>query len=161
MKKLYAVLLIIIVLLSGCDPGCYYFDADEIADQAVKIQLVICENPSPQKIIVKEDTVLYFDVEDAEIVETLENEKIEEFAKDLSTVTFHIENESVNAPIGYAVLIHMQNQEIIVLSCTTINGVGYGMAAAFSIDGNFLRHIACFADAPKFRRILAKYFELQ
>lgn len=57
--------------------------------------------------------------------------------------------ESVNSPVGYTVLIYMQNQEIIVLSCTIINGIGYGMVAVFSNDGNFIRHIAQFADETK------------
>ena len=121
MKKIHVILLsMIVLLLCGCaiDPATYYFDADDIKNQATKIQLVICENNNPVIVDVKE----------------------------------------VNSPVGYTVLIYMQNQEIIVLSCTIINGIGYGMVSVFSNDGNFIRHIAQFADEPKYKRLLTNYF---
>lgn len=61
----------------------------------------------------------------------METEKIDEFANELSSIVFHKEMESVNSPVGYTVIIYMQNQELIVLSCTIINKIGYGMAAVF------------------------------
>ena len=161
MKKIHVILLsMIVLLLCGCaiDPATYYFDADDIKNQATKIQLVICENNNPVIVDVKEDTVLLFDIDNVRIIETLEQEKIDDFAYELSTITFHKEMESVNSPVGYTVLIYMQNQEIIVLSCTIINGIGYGMVAVFSNDGNFIRHIAQFADEPKFKRLLTNCF---
>ena len=88
----------------------------------------------------------------------LETEKIDEFANELSSIVFHKEMESVNSPVGYTVIIYMQNQELIVLSCTIINKIGYGMAAVFLNDGTFVKHIARFADEPRFKRLLSKYF---
>ena len=160
MKKMRVIILFIIVSLFGCvwDPATYYFDADTIINQATKIQLVVCENDNPININVEENTVLFFDIDNIRIVETLETEKIDEFAYELSTITFHKEMESVNSPVGYTVLIYMQNQEIIVLSCTIISEIGYGMAAVFLNDGTFVRHIAQFADEPKFKRLLHNYF---
>lgn len=161
MKKFYVIFLIVIVSLCGCvtDPATYYFDAGDIINQATKIQLVICENNNPVNVNVKEDTVLLFDIGNVRIIETLEQEKIDEFAYELSTITFHKEMKSVNSPTGYTILIYMQNQELIVLSCTVINDIAYGMAAVFSNDGSFVRHIAQFADEPKFKRLINNYFE--
>lgn len=162
MKKFYAILLVVIVSLCGCvtDPDTYYFDADDIIDQATKIELVICENTNPVIVSIEEDVVLLFNIDNAKIIGTLEQEKIDEFANELSTITFHKEMKSVNSPIGHTILIYMQNQEIIVLSCTIINGTAYGMAAVFSNNGDYIRHIAQFADEQKFKRLLIDYFEL-
>ena len=162
MKKICIILLFVIVVYLGgrvTDPPTYFFDANNIINQATKIQLVVCENDNPIKIKVEEDTILFFDIDNIRIIDTLETEKIEEFAYELSTITFHIEMESVNSPVGYTLIIYMQNQELIVLSCTVINGIGYGMAAVFLNDGSFVRHIAQFADRPKFERLLHNYFD--
>ena len=160
-KRMYVISLFIIVLLSGCvsDPATYYFDANNIINQATQIQLVVCENDNPININVEEDTILFFDIDNIRIIETLETEKIDEFAYELSSITFHIEMKSVNSPVGYTIIIYMENRELIVLSCTVIGGIGYGMAAIFLNDGTFVRHIAQFADRPKFKRLLNNYFD--
>jgi len=159
MKKICVLLLFVIVSICGCDPVTYYFDASDIINQVTKIQLVECENNNPINIYVKEDTILIFDIDNIRIIETLDPKKIEEFTSELSTITFHQEKESVNSPVGYALVMYMQNQELIVLSCTVIDGIAYGMAAVFLNDGSFVRHIAKFADEPKFKRLLSKYFD--
>lgn len=161
MKRMCVIFLFIIVWMSGCvsDPATYYFDASNIINQATKIQLVVCENDNPININVEEDTILFFDIDNIRIIETLETEKIDEFAYELSSITFHHTMESVNSPVGYTIIIYMQNQELIVLSCTVIDDIAYGMAAIFMNDGTFVRHVAQFADRPKFERLLEKYFD--
>lgn len=160
MKRVCAIILFLVLLFCGCDPASYHFDANDIINQAVKIQLVECENDNPVNVNVGKNTVLQIDLNHSRVVGTLEQEKIDEFVNDLSTITFHLEKESVNAPIGYTLLIYLKNQEILVLSCTVIDGTAFGMAAAFSSDGKFVRHIASFADGPRFRRLLADYFDV-
>ena len=160
MKKVCAVLLIMIVVLCGCatDPQTYYFNSTEIAEKVVKIELAMCDNPSPVIVHVEEDTVLHFDINNVIIIEELEQEKINDFVGELSTITFHKEKKSVNSPTGYTLLMYMQNEDIIVLSCTIISGTAYQMAAIFSNRGDFITHIAQFADEPSFKRLLTKYF---
>lgn len=159
MKKICIVLLIMLVLLSGCvvDPEAYYFDADEI-ESATAIQLVSYTNYNPTEIRVYEDTVLRFDISNVIVINQLEKDKFRSFAQDLSTIVFHVENISVDEPIGYALLIYI-NKKIIVLSCTSGIDYGYSMVASFDEKGNFIEHIACFADKNSYDdRILKKYF---
>lgn len=162
MRKIWFVLLIMIFLLNGCvtDPATYYFNADEIVEKATRIELVMCENNNPIIVTVQDNTILHFDIDNVTFIKELEQEKIDDFACDISTLTFHVERKSVNSPLGYTVLIYMENQEVIVLSCTVVDGCAYGMAAIFTIEGDFIRHIAQFADEPKFHNILEKYFEI-
>lgn len=163
MKKIYALLLMLIMIVSLCgcvwDPPGFYFDANEVA-QAIKVELVVCQNDNPTNVTIEEDTVLFFDTENAKLIASLEQEKIAEFAYDLSSIIFHREYESVNSPIGYAILIYMPNQEITVLSFTSINDIGYGMVADFTNEGEFIRHGGSFADASKFRRLINDYFHV-
>ena len=163
MKK-YAVVLVLWVILmatfflSSCDPVDFYFDADEIVENASKIQLVVCQNYSPTIVNVESDTVLYFNMTDMVVVKELEKEKIESFAYDLSKITFFEINESVNSPLGFTVLIYLKTNEVIVLSCTLIGNLAHGMVALFTAEGEYIRHIGIFADRPAFERLLNNYF---
>ena len=164
MKK--ATILIIfclfILLLTGCaiDPPTYYFDSDELLREVIKIELVECTNENPQIITVNDGSVPKFDVNSIKLIDELPNDKMDDFIADLSTITFHRENESVDSPTGYAVLIYNDKDEIIVISCTVLNNYGYSMVAKFSIDGKFIEHIARFADEPKYRNMLETYFNI-
>ena len=91
-------------------------------------------------------------------VKKTEKEKIESFAYDLSKITFFEINESVNSPLGFAVLIYLKTNEVIVLSCTLIGNLAHGMVALFTAEGEYIRHIGIFADRPAFERLLNNYF---
>lgn len=52
----------------------------------------------------------------------MQEKKINDFVNELSTIRFHIDNRSVNSPVGYAVLIHVQNKEIIAYILVAIYG---------------------------------------
>ena len=163
MKKYSVVLVLCVILmatffLSSCDPVDFYFDADEIVENASKIQLVVCQNYSPTIVNVESDTVLYFNMSEMVVVKDLEKEKIESFAYDLSKITFFEINESVNSPLGFAVLIYLKTNEVIVLSCTLIGNLAHGMVALFTAEGEYIRHIGIFADRPAFERLLNNYF---
>lgn len=163
MKKIYCILLISIVMsLVGCvtDPPTYYFNAEELIENVIRIELVNFVNEKPEQVIVNDDTTLSFNMVNATLIKELDNEKIKDFIDDLSTITFHIENKSVNSPLGYTIIIYMENQETIVLSCTVVDGLAYSMVAVFTVDGSFIEHIAKFADEPKFRKVLERYFDV-
>ena len=162
MKKANILIIccLIILLLTGCDPPTYYFDSDELLEEVTKIELVECVNENPKMITVNDGSVPKFDVNSIKLIVELSNDKVDDFIADLSTITFHIENESVDSPTGYAVLIYNDKDEIIVISCTILNNYGYSMVAKFSIDGKFVEHIARFAEQSKYRNLLKKYFNI-
>lgn len=149
-------------MLVGCvtDPATYYFDADELKGDVIKIELLSLVNEKPKQVTVHDDTILSFNRNDAILVKELDTDEIKSFIEDLSTITFHIGNKSVNSPLGYTIVIYMKNQEIIVLSCTIVDGVGYSMVSQFTDRESFIKHIAQFADEPKFRRLIEKYFDV-
>lgn len=162
-RKTFVILIVVFVsMLVGCvtDPETYYFDADELKGDVTKIELLSLINEKPELVTVHDDTTLSFNRKNVILVKELDNDEIKNFIEDLSTITFHIGNKSVNSPLGYTIVIYMQNQEIIVLSCTIVDGVGYSMVSQFTTGGNFIKHIAQFADEPKFRRLIEKYFDL-
>lgn len=164
MKRICYIVLVLIImpLLVSCvtDPETYYFNADDIVEKIIKIELVNSTNENPKNVIVDNDTILSFNMQNTTFIKELDKNKIEDFVRELSTITFHIGDKSVNSPLGYTLILYMENQEIIVLSCTVLNGTAYGMVAVFTPEGNFINHIAEFADEPKFRKLLEKYFDV-
>lgn len=164
MKKIYLIFFATIMMMSlaGCvtDPPTYYFNAAELIGNVIKIELVDFVNEKPEIVIVDDSTIPSINMADATLIKELNNEKVNSFIEDLSTITFHVENKSVNSPLGYTVIMYMKNQEIVVLSCTVVDGLGYSMVAVFTVEGEFVEHIANFADEPKFRKVLEKYFDI-
>ncbi len=101
-----------------------------------------CTNDDPKEIFVNENVIPSLDFDNINIIDTLQKEKINEFITELSMITFHIENKCVDSPVGYAVLIYTFNNEIIVLSCTVINNIGYSMVATFTYEGTFINQLS-------------------
>lgn len=164
MKKIYLIFFttIMTMILVGCvtDPPTYYFNAEELIETVIKIEIVDFVNLKPEIVIVDDNTKPSINMANASFIKKLHNEKLNKFIEELSTITFHIKNKSVNSPLGYTVIMYMKNQEMIVLSCTVVDGLGYSMNAVFTTEGEFVKHIANFADEPKFRKLLEKYFDI-
>ena len=161
MKSKYLYLMLLSSLLCSCEPIPYHFEINDMKENVTRIELVTCENPSPINMCVNDDTVLYFNFNNRNVIKELGQNKIENFINDLSKVSLFKENRSVNSPVGYATLLYMQNNEVIVLSCTNLDDVKYSMVAAFSDTGTYIRHIAEFDGARQFRRLLIEYFDIR
>ena len=160
MKKLYAILIIVILSLSGCaiDPASYYFSKNSYLDKIESIELVKYNNENFEMVDASK-TNLKFDYSKVERIETLDPNKIDEFLDDFEKIVFHIENDSVNEPTGYCLLWHLKNGNFIVFSCTIIDGDrGYSMVSEFDSTSQFVKHYAYFASEPHYDNILSKYF---
>lgn len=162
MKKMCLVLVLILILFCfvGCDPGTFYFNAEEILSRVIKIELVECINDNPQSIAVSKDTTPAFDFNEVTVLKELRTDRIERFVRELSVVTFHLGDQSVNMPLGYAVLIYLQGNEMVVLSYTYLFNKSYGMVEVFTHEGKFVRHLAIYADVNGYTYLLAKYFNV-
>ena len=160
MRKFILVFIVLSVsiVLKGCDPATYYFDADVLISNTIKIELVECKNDDPELIEINEKNITSFDYDNVELIDSLDNSQFESFIKKLSNITFHKENYSVNKPIGKTLILHQKNGDMIVLSCTLIDGTGYSFVSEFDLDNNYITHIARFADRPQFELLLNTYF---
>ena len=152
------VILLLTIILSSCDPASYNFDIEELQSSVTKIELVKFKNDSPSIVVVDENTRLSIDLSSMIIVEVLADEYVESFVNEINKITLHRTRESVNSPFGYAVLVFVENDEMIVLSRSYRDGKGYGMCAKFKTNGEYIEHIADLADGNSFDVLLKKYF---
>ena len=151
-------ILLLTIMLSSCDPVSYSFDIEELQCTVSKIELVKFENDKPTIVMVDENTKLNIDLSSMLIIEVLNDEQVESFVNEINKITLHKTKKSVNSPFGYAVLVFIGNDEIIVLSRSYRDGKGYGMCAKFKTDGEYIEHIADLADGNSFNELLKKYF---
>lgn len=161
MKKFILVIILMVsIFLTGCvsDPETYYFAAADLIANTIKIELVECKNEKLEMIEVNEKSITNFDYNEVEPIDNLDNSQFESFIIELSSITFHKRNYSANKPIGKTLVLHQKNGDMIVLSCTLVDGRGYGFASKFDSNCNYITHIAYFADRPKFESLLNEYF---
>ena len=160
MRKIFALLLIlVIILLTGCDPSSYYFDKNDYIEKIDRIELVNYSNENYKMVDSNKET-LRFDHKKVEKVETLDSEKIEAFLDDFTKIMFFDLSESVNEPTGYCLIWYLKNGNFMVFSCTLIEGDrAYSMAAEFNSSDEFVCHHADFDSMPQYENLLRKYFK--
>lgn len=161
MKKLILFITLLFTLtLFGCvsDPNTYYFDSNILLNNTMKIDLVYYQNDAPEMIVVDQSDFPNFEFGSSTVIETLDSSLLESFILELSLITFHIQNKSSNSPVGNTLILHQTNGNMIVISCTLIDGTAYSFVSTFDSDSHFIEHIARFADRPKFDEMLQKYF---
>lgn len=160
MKKfiLSFLLICVLILACGCDPGSYYFDDESLTEQVKRVELIDYENDNPIMIDVTDDTELIFERDKMKILEVLDEEKIDEFLKDLSVIIFHLINQSAESPVGRGIRLVFSDEGYIVISCTKVGRRGYSFVAEFDKNDEFIQHIADVCDKPSLDRLINKYF---
>ena len=160
MKKFILIFLLISVsiLACGCDPGAYHFDNKSLTERVKSVELIDYENFNPIEIDVTDDTELIFESDKMKILEVLDEEKIEEFLKDLSVITFHLENKSAKSPVGRGILLIFSDGGYIVISSTKVGRRSYSFVAEFDKNNIFIQHIAYVCDRPSLEKLMIKYF---
>lgn len=161
MRKYLCMMISVVMMLgtvSGCDPVVYRFDAEQLKQETVRLELIYYENEEPKHTEVTEDMVLVFKQEKARLVQVLEQDKINAFIDEFSMVRFHHRDICAEEPVGYGLRIILQNNHFFIIACKLTERSAYGMVAEFDKDCNFVKHIATFAEANRFNALLEKYF---
>ena len=166
MKKLSLgiVLLFTVISMSGCFLTDYYFlDYDEMTREVVSVQLVYCTNDNPEVIDDPTSEQVHFDYEKALVVKTLDESLLDEFLQDLSKVEFFLPAyESVNSPVGFAIVLKKKDNSMTVISSTYTDEKIYQMAAEIAPDGSMSKNLASFSTKTEsmYRKLLNKYFNI-
>ena len=162
MKKVISLFLVLIicVLVVGCDPASYRFDADVYGEQVEKIELRYAElSGTPEKIKISDGAVPEFHLNETTLVETLDVDKNMDFCNEFAFVAFHRIYECVNKPFGYVLVMYLSNGNYIVLSLSRYGKSAYGIFAEFSVDEEFIQLFGRFCENRKYYILLAKYFD--
>ena len=154
------MIICVLVSLGGCvwDPASYLFDYDELKEQIATVELINYENDNPE-IIKDASEVMPFDFNKEEVIETLDADKIDDFALDLSEIRFLINSKSADAPVGICIKITCANSEFIIISWTLIHDDGYCFVEIFNSQGDLIKHIGWVGLRKDYVALVNKYFE--
>ena len=162
MKKRIVMItcLCLFILLNGCvsDPPTYFFEYEKLKGQIASVELINYEIDNPE-IIKDASEVMPFDFNKEEVIETLDADKIDDFAIDLSEMRFLINWKSADAPVGICIKITCANSEFIIISWTLIHDDGYCFVEIFNSQGDLIKHIGWVENRKDYVALVNKYFE--
>lgn len=121
MKKISVILLFCFLCLglSACDPSWIYQDYEELAANAVSVEL-IHYNDSRTKVINDLPSgkmgVRSFDFNKMELVETLDEKELDDFLRDWSEIQLWTHWIHSNTPVGMSIRIVYSNGDFDVFS---------------------------------------------
>ena len=117
----FAMAVFTLILLNGCvwDPELYQFEYEKLKGQIASVELIHYENDNPE-IIKDASEVMPFDFDKEEVIETLDANKIDDFALDLSEIRFMNDSDFAKEAIGICIKITYENGEFIIITSTLI-----------------------------------------
>ena len=160
MKKAAALLLVVLMLiLAGCDPGSFRFKKEELEEQVVKVELIEYENAEQKKFVswVPDHTkdLLPFEASKASVTKELPEGKTSPFLDRLCKVRVLYKYYGVNSPKGRCLRLTYKDGSFLILNYT---GVSYGYIGQFSEDGKVLQFIGAFENTSDFQKMVDEFF---
>ena len=107
MKKFMIIVVICMVclVLGSCDPGTYRFDYDDLAGSVTSLELIQYDNPGVKQfkswLPNHESKLKDFDFTKMELLESLDEDKFDDFLIDLSEIKFLNKYYCYNSPKIY------------------------------------------------------------
>jgi hypothetical protein len=160
MRKTAAIVLIILVLVfTGCDPGKYMFSKEELEGNVVKAELIEYENAEWKRFAswVPNHTkdLLPFKTTEASVTKELPEGKMSPFLNRLCKVLILYKYYGVNSPKGKCLRLTYKDGSFLILNYT---GISYGYIGRFSEDGKVLEFIGAFEDTSDFQEMIDEFF---
>ena len=155
----FAMAVFTLILLNGCvwDPELYQFEYEKLKGQIASVELIHYENDNPE-IIKDASEVMPFDFNKEEVIETLDANKIDDFALDLSEIRFMNDSDFAKEAIGICIKITYENGEFIIITSTLMD-VAYGLVEVFDSNGYPIEYIGEPRDRDEYVALVNKYFE--
>ena len=162
MKKIMCVVffLLLCVSLVGCDPGSYSFDYEVLLDKVVGVELIDYENEKQKKfsswVPNHLPDLVPFDLSKMTLLETLDNENLDAFLKQLSEIGFLHKYYTYNSPKGICIRLLYENGNFEIIS----GGPSYGgYVGSYSSSGEVVDFVGAFANHDSFTYLINDYFE--
>lgn len=119
MKKVCCVFFAALMLfLAACDPGLFFFDYEELVQTVDRVELISYYNPDAKEYLdIKKEKLRSFNFEKMEILQTLPEEKKEDFLFSVATETaFMVGGRVMDSPSGLCIRLVYQNGDFEILS---------------------------------------------
>ena len=153
MKKqmLIFVLTPILFLLFACRPFHSFMTHEELMDNILCVDLINYNNPDLKKSGTDPDKLIPFDFTKMEIIETLKEERIDNFLYELSRFPF-AEGRYFDSPQGESIRLLYNNGDFIIISCKA------KYAGSFYKDGNVKKFLGYYHNS-ELRKLINNNFD--
>ncbi len=155
MKKTISLILCIgmMLLATACDPGSFYFNAEDLKENVVEISLIDYENPEAKELFENREGVLPFDFEKMTIIKTLPKERHEEFIEEFCKTEFLMTWRHLDSPKGRSLMLTYNDGKFEIISLDANFVCGYNE------DGSVDFFIGEIAYSTGLRELVSRHFE--
>ena len=167
MKKIqiFFVLFVLCFCLSACDPGHYKFNYDDLLENVIGVELINYTNTEQKRfkswVPNHFSKLVAFKLDNMAVIETLNNEDISYFLKQLSEVSFLYKYYVFNSPKDICMRLIYSNGDFEVISCDYAKNSFCGYIGRYDSNGNVLDFIGSFTGLSAFTALVNNFFETQ
>ena len=158
-KSVYLLMLTVLctIFLTSCDPRVNHLKQEDLQPIVEKVELIDYQNGTPQRIK-KNEEILPFAFEKAEVLETLDNSKIDEFLEDFTYLSF-LQLIVHDRALGKAIKITLQEGEVIICCLIEMEKVRCGFTAIYYPDGALKYYLGRLdGETERYSELIEKYF---
>ena len=158
---LLTTMLFSAIALCSCEPATWTYSPEELMNEVVKVELVYfptVENPVKHKE--KLNNVKSINFDEATFIQELSQDQYSDFFDKLSGVVFDEDYYSIDYPMGYTLLMHERDGEILVLSWYATSDNNYCLHAKYDSNGNFIEQFTSFLTVIQFEQLLLEFFNV-
>ena len=148
--------------LVACDPVNTSYSYPELVDDVVRVELINYRNPEAKTIntfFSQRELQTRFDFSKMEVLETLDEEMMDGFFSELSSIWLWNHWVHLDSPLGRSVRLVYSNGDFEVISCCFGNGVEGGLIVRYDSSGKLLKNIGLVKYSYEFDILLNAFFE--
>lgn len=157
-----AIMMICCFVLAGCDPGSYYFTQEYLSD-IVSVELIDYSNSKQRHFISwvpdHSSELKAFDNSKYSVIETLDDDKIDDFIDTLCECHILSTYYAYNSPKGLCLKLNYSNGDFVIANCQNKSFAGY--VGKFTASGKVAKFIGCFSSYYSFKTLVNDYFQTQ
>lgn len=158
MRKFLIILIVALsIFVCSCEPRMYSYECDDLKNNIANVQMINYNNQNAKSISKACDN---FDLEKMEILEELDESRIEEFVISLSKIRFHVYNKHPDSAFGICIRIVYSDGTFEIMSCNSIDKDLYNFIGRYSPTGEAIEYVGSFAGKQVFQDILNKFFSI-
>ena len=164
MKRLLIFLYATTILLcmTGCDPGSYSFEYEELTECIVAVELINYDNSEQRHfmtwVIDQSSRLLPFDSNKCTVLASLEEDNLSDFLSDLSEADILPDYYAYNSPKGVCLRLLYENGEFMVIWCNYEKTSYTGYIGTYTSSGEVIDFIGCFSGYFYFEDLVNDYF---
>ena len=166
MKKnaLIVFCMLVCIILCSCDPGTFIIQ-DEYLENVISIELIEYNNPNQDHfnswVPDQFDDLKPFMLNNYKILETLPEEKINEFKESFKKTDILHTYYAYDSPNDICIKLNYSNSNFLIIWSNYKEGRYSGYIGEYSLDGTVVSFWGCFSSLTYYEGLVNDYFSTE